>query len=64
VPQTPVNTHWHQRVIKYFQTYLFKLKDVLVKVVLQALVGKVNTELFETIIFIVFKPKNIEYSNG
>lgn len=49
---------------KYFQTYLFKFKDVLVKVVLQALVGKVNAELLKTIIFIVFKPKNIKYSNG
>lgn len=49
---------------KYFQTYLFEFKDVLVKVVLQALVGEINAELFKTIIFIVFKPKNIKDSNG
>lgn len=49
---------------KHFQTYLFQFKDVLVKVVLQALVGKVNAELFKTIVFVVFKPKNIKHSNG
>lgn len=49
---------------KCLQTYLFKFKDVLVEVVLQAFVGKVNAELFKTVILIVFKPKNIKYSNG
>lgn len=49
---------------KDFQPYLFQFKDVLVKIVLQALVGKVDAELFKTIIFVVFKPKNIKYSNG
>lgn len=49
---------------KYFWTYLFQFKDVLIEVVLQALVGKVNAELFKAIVFIVFKSKNIKHPNG
>lgn len=44
--------------------YLFKLKNVLIEVVLEPLVGKVDAELFKTVVFIVFKPKDIKNTDG
>lgn len=45
-------------------SYLFKLEDVLVEVVLETLVGKVDAELFEAVVLIILKPKNVKHSNG
>jgi acyl-[acyl carrier protein]--UDP-N-acetylglucosamine O-acyltransferase len=45
-------------------THLLQLKDVLIKVMLQTFISKINTELFKAIIFIIFKPKNIQNTNG
>lgn len=43
---------------------MFKLKDVLVEVVLETFVGKVDAELFETVVLVILKTKNVKYSNG
>lgn len=44
--------------------YLFKLKYVLIEVVLKPLVGKVDAELFKAVVLIVFKSKDIKDTNG
>jgi len=44
-------------------SYLFKLEDVLVEVVLETFVSKVDAELFEAVVFIILKSKDIEHSN-
>ncbi len=43
---------------------MFKLKDVLVEVVLETFIGKVDAELFEAVVLIILKTKNVKHSNG
>lgn len=43
---------------------MFKLEDVLVEVVLETFVGKVDAELFEAVVLVILKPENVEHSNG
>lgn len=43
---------------------MFKLEDVLVEVVLETFVGKVDAELFEAVVLIILKTKNVKHSNG
>ncbi len=45
-------------------SYLFELEDVLVEVVLQTLVGKVDAELFEAVVLVILKTENVQHSNG
>lgn len=47
-----------------WMSYLFKLEDVLVEVVLETFVGEVDAELLETVVLIVLKTKNIQHSDG
>lgn len=44
--------------------YLFKLKNVLVEVVLEPLVGKVDAELFKAVVLVVLEAKDIKNTNG
>lgn len=43
---------------------MFKLEDVLVKVVLETFVGEVDAELLKAVVFVIFKTKNVEHSDG
>ena len=45
-------------------SYLFELEDVLVEVMLETFVGKVDAELFEAVVLIVLETKNVKHSNG
>lgn len=45
-------------------TYLLKLKDVLVDVILQFLISVVNTQLLQAIFLEVLKSKHIQDANG
>ena len=45
-------------------TYLFKLKDMLVKVVLEMFVSIVDTELFKAVPPEVFKTKDVQHTYG
>lgn len=44
--------------------HLFQLKDVLVEVMLKSLVGEVDAELFEAVVLVVFKAKDVEDADG
>ena len=44
--------------------YLFQSKDMLVEVVLQLLIGKVNAQLFKAVVQKILKPKDIQNTNG
>lgn len=44
-------------------TNLFKLKNVLVEVILKLLVGVVNAELFEAVGLEVFEAKDVEHAD-
>lgn len=43
---------------------MFKLENVLVEVVLQTLVGKVDAKLFEAVVLVILKTKDVEDSDG
>lgn len=43
---------------------LFQLKQMLIEIMLQTFIGKVNTELFEAVAAIILKAKNIKDPNG
>lgn len=43
---------------------MFKLENVLVEVVLQTLVGKVDAELFEAVVLVILKTKDVEDTDG
>lgn len=43
---------------------MFKLEDVLVEVVLETFVGEVDAELLKAVVFVIFKTKNVEHSDG
>lgn len=45
-------------------TYLLQFEDMLVEVVLQSLIGKVDAELLKAVVLIVLKAKDIQYPNG
>lgn len=45
-------------------TYLLKLKDVLVDVILQFLISVVNTQLLKAIFLEVLESKHIQDANG
>ena len=45
-------------------TYLFKLEDVLVEVILQVLVGVVDAELLKAVAPEVLKPKDVQHPDG
>ena len=42
---------------------LLELEDVLVEVMLQALIGKVDAELLETVVLVVFESKYVQNSD-
>lgn len=42
---------------------LLELEDVLVEVVLETLIGKVDAELLKAVVLIVFKAKYVQHSN-
>ena len=44
-------------------THLLHSKYLVIEVTLQLLIGKVNTKLFKTIMFEIFKAKNVQYAN-
>lgn len=44
--------------------YLLQLEDVFVEVVLEALVGKVDAELLETVVLIILEAKDIQDADG
>ena len=44
--------------------HLFQLEYVLVEVVLETLVGKVDAELFEAVVLVVLEAKDVQHSNG
>lgn len=46
------------------ESYLFKLEDVLVEVVLETFVSKVDTELFKAVVLVVLKTKNVKHPDG
>lgn len=45
-------------------SYLFNLEDVLVEVMLETFIGKVDAELFEAVVLVVLETKNVQHSNG
>lgn len=45
-------------------SYLLKLEDVLVEVVLQTFIGKVDAELFEAVVLVILKSENVEHADG
>lgn len=45
-------------------TYLFELEDALVGIMLQLLIGVVNTELLKAVFLKVLKSKHIQDTNG
>lgn len=44
--------------------YLLKLEDVLVEVMLETFIGKVDAELFKAVVLEVLKTKNVQHSDG
>ena len=44
--------------------YLLKLEDVLVKVVLESLVGEVDAELFKAVVLVVLEAKDVQHTDG
>ena len=44
--------------------YLLQLKNMFVEVKLKLFIGKIDTELFKTVMQIIFKSKNIQHSYG
>lgn len=53
-----------QRLQEMKSTYLLKLEDVLVDVILQFLIGVVDTQLLKTVCLEVLKSKHIQDTNG
>ena len=51
-----------QSSLSSYFTYLFKLEDMLIEVILQMFVGVVNTELFKAVLIEVFESKDIQNS--
>lgn len=49
---------------KWNVSHLLKLEDVLVEVVLETLVGKVDAELLETVVLVVLKAEDVKHSDG
>lgn len=45
-------------------SHLFKLENVLVEVVLETFIGKVDAELFEAVVLVILKTENVQHSNG
>lgn len=45
-------------------SYLFQFEDVLVEVMLESFVRKVNAELFETVVLIILKAKDVQDADG
>lgn len=42
--------------------YLLQFEDVLVEIVLKSFIGKVDTELFKTVVLIILKAKDVQHS--
>lgn len=53
---------WHRE--EKIRLYLFQFEDVLVEVVLEPFVGEVNAELFEAVVLIILKAKDVQDSYG
>ena len=53
-----------QRLQEMKNTYLLKLEDALVDVILQSLVGVVDTQLLKTVWLEVLKSKHIQDTDG
>lgn len=66
-PKKPKNTPFRfSRIFLYsfLITHLFKFEDVLVEVMLESLVGKVDAELLKTVVLIVLETKDVKHANG
>jgi len=44
--------------------YLLQLEDVLVEVVLESLVGKVDAELLKAVVLVVLEAEDVQHSDG
>lgn len=65
----PVLSHLPQTVptiatLDRSRPHLLQFEDVLVEVVLQTFVGKVDAELFEAVVLVILKTKNVQNSDG
>lgn len=52
------------RSVKSKHTNLLQFEDVLVEVVLQPLVGKVDAELLEAVVLVILEAEDVQHSNG
>lgn len=53
-----------QEVTHVWCAHLFQFEGVLIKVVLEPLIGKVDAELFKAVVLVVLKTKNVQYTDG
>lgn len=56
--------HYNNHSTLLNPSYLLQLEDVLVEVVLQTFVGKVDAELFEAVVLVILKTENVQNSDG